>query len=379
MADKLSGIFISEILADNAGGQAVDVDGDGNTNKADEFIELQNTTGSDVSLAGFELWSDQEGQLFSFGAGDIISPGGTATVLGNYSGTPPTGFFDAGLPENGNFLQDGEGNKYDTIYLVDTNTGEFIAFSYGNPPRTPNPPSNFPGTTQIGAGEAIDSSAPNGTAFTRDANGDLIESTPTPGTPDIPCFVSDCLIETDQGPIAAGNITPGMQVLTLDAGFQPVCAIRSAMVSQRDLVMHPELRPIVFPSATDPDLIVSPSHRIYLNCDAAQLLFGMSQVLAPANAFTGFAGTYGDAPEAPVTYVHLLFDKHQIIRANGIWTESLFLGDVVTPSLAKLTGWQVAPNFDLARATHCATARPVLRGFETRLLLAGDGPAHYAA
>ena len=92
MADKLDGILISEVLADNAGGSAIDTDGDGNTNKSDEFIELQNATNSTISLDGFELWSEKNGLLYSFGPGDTIDPGGTATVVGNYTGTPPAGF-----------------------------------------------------------------------------------------------------------------------------------------------------------------------------------------------------------------------------------------------------------------------------------------------
>ena len=83
MADKLNGIIISEILADNAGGSAIDTDNDGNTNKSDEFIELQNTTGSTISLDGYEIWSETNGLLYSFGSGDTIAPGDTATVVGN--------------------------------------------------------------------------------------------------------------------------------------------------------------------------------------------------------------------------------------------------------------------------------------------------------
>ena len=67
--------------------------------------------------------------------------------------------------------------------MVDTNTGEYIALSYGQPARSPTLPTGFPGTTQLGAGESIDSGAPNGTAFARDLHGDLVETTPTPDTP----------------------------------------------------------------------------------------------------------------------------------------------------------------------------------------------------
>ncbi len=379
MADTVNGLFISELLADNAGGQAVDTDGDGNTNKADEFIEIQNTSGSPMSLDGFALWSEANGELFSFGPGDTIAAGGTATVLGNYTGTPPAGFFSSGLPENGNFIPDGEGNKSDTIYLVNTNTGEYVTLSYGKPPPVPNPPAGFPGTTQIGTGEQINSTAPNGTAFFRDADGTLVEGNPTPGTPDIPCFVSGTLIETEHGPCPVEQITPGMRLLTLDAGYEPVQAVRQVVCTAQDLAGHPHLRPIVLPSETGRALRVSPSHRIYLNSDAAELLFGASQVLAPATAFVGFAGSHIEAVKGPVRYIHLLLDAHHVIKADGLWAETLFLGDLISPAIAHRTGWAIAPGFDLARAHHEETARPILRTYETRLLLAKDGPLRQIA
>ena len=56
MANFLNGVlFISEIMADNAGANAVDVDGDGVANKADEFVEIQNAGGGPVSLDGYML------------------------------------------------------------------------------------------------------------------------------------------------------------------------------------------------------------------------------------------------------------------------------------------------------------------------------------
>lgn len=189
MADLLDGIFISEVLADNAGTSATDTDGNGTINKSDEFIELQNASGSTLSLDGFEVWSEKEGLLYSFDATDTIAPGETATIVGDYDGTPPPGYYDANKSEDGNFIPDGEGGNFDTIFLVNTNTGEYIVLSYGDPPLTPTLPTGFPGTTQVGSGESIISGAPNGTSFTRDINGTLIESTPTPGTPDIPCFL----------------------------------------------------------------------------------------------------------------------------------------------------------------------------------------------
>lgn len=188
MADKLNGIIFSEFLVDNSPFVAgYDTDGDGAHNKSDEYIELQNTTGSAISLDGYQVWSDDKGLLYEFGPSDTIAPGQTATIVGEYAGTPPAGFYDAGLSDGNDFLQDGEGAKNDTIYLVNSSTGDYIVFSYGDPIQSPSPPSGFTGTSQIGAGESLASDGPNGVSFTRDSNGDWTEGSPDPGTPGVVC------------------------------------------------------------------------------------------------------------------------------------------------------------------------------------------------
>ncbi|MEO1309042.1 MAG: lamin tail domain-containing protein, partial [Pseudomonadota bacterium] len=105
MVDFLAnGLAIAEILADNAGGQAIDTDGDGGSNKADEYVEIQNGFGTTVSLDGIEIWSQKDGLLYAFPDGETLAPGETATVVGEYTGTPPAGFYDAGGSANTNFL-----------------------------------------------------------------------------------------------------------------------------------------------------------------------------------------------------------------------------------------------------------------------------------
>lgn len=178
MAIFLNGVlFISEIMADNAGANAVDVDGDGVANKADEFVEIQNAGGGPVSLDGYQIWSASNGLLYNFQSSDVIAGGGTATIIGEYTGTPPTNTYEATTNNAINFLPDGEGSLNDTIYLVDTNTGQYVAVAYGNPPN-PTMPTGFPGTTNVGT-EEITTTVVNGTSIQRDNDGVLTEAAPT--------------------------------------------------------------------------------------------------------------------------------------------------------------------------------------------------------
>lgn len=383
MADKLNGILISEILADNAGSRAVDTDGDGTTNKTDEYIELQNATGSPISLDGYELWSDKGGLLYSFGPGDEIASGGTATVVGNYSGgSIPDGYYDAGVSEGTNWLPDGEGPKFETIYLVDTSTGDYIRLSYGNPPPTPNPPSGFPGTTQVGAGEDFDSNAPNARAFIRDANGDLIEGDPSPGVPGVPCFTAGTLIATRCGTVPVEDLRPGDDVFTRDAGYKRILAVRKTHLSRMVQKRLAWLCPVVLPAGLFGDhtkLTLSPSHRVLFCGARVALLTGESEVLLSAAQCLDTTDATQVAPGADLTYYHLLCRDHQIIWANGLWVESLYLGDVAQAVLDDRHQWDVLSGVDLADLAHDQPARRMLTGFEATCVLSGLGARRLAA
>ncbi len=377
MPDTLSGLFISEILADNPG-SGFDTDGDGSTNKSDEFVEIQNATGSAISLDGFEIWSSKNGQLYSFGAGDSVAPGGTATVVGNYDGAEPPGFYDAGLNENGNFLQDGEGNKNDTLFLVDTNTGEYIVLSYGTNATQLAPPSGFPGTTQIGAGETITSSAPNGIAFIRDTDGTLIEGSPTPGTSGPVCYGSGTLIETIDGPRGIETLTEGDLVLTRDAGFKPV---RWHHHDRQDLEGRAaDTCPVVIePGALGPDrpkhrLTVSPQHRILVG-GGGQLehIFNREQ-LVPAKALTGLPGIAHQTHMDSIDWHHIALEDHHIILAQNCLAETILPGAMALQSL---------PRLQARVLTHLTgrskPARPLLRVQEARRLIAAAASASLVA
>ncbi|MEL6679684.1 MAG: Hint domain-containing protein [Pseudomonadota bacterium] len=393
MADKLSnGLFISEILADNAGGGAVDVNGSGGANKQDEYIEIQNSSGGPINLNGIQIFSQRDGQLHSFTGGETIDAGETATIIGTYTGPQNPGgdtsrnYFGSNgsagnnRGSNNGFLFDGEGNKRDSIILLDTNTNEFVILSYGEPPQPPavnpdgtlvSPPPGFPATaTRIGDGESIDSGSPNGTAFSRDANGDFTEDpTPTPGDPDTPCFCAGTLIETDAGPVAVEDLAPGTGILTLDRGIQPLLGVGLCRIGRAALAALPDLRPITVPAGVlgaTATLRLSPAHRILLSGGTVELVTSLDAVLAPVGSLRGLAGIERDDSLAPVTFVHLLFANHEIVRANGIWTESLFAGARAGRFLHS-GDWRMAGHVGAGTLLDHSLARPVARRREARV------------
>lgn len=380
MAVKLSnGLFFSEILADNVGGAGFDTDGDGRATKSDEFIEIQSTSNTSVSLDGIQIWSAKDGLLYSFSSGETLDAGGTATIVGEYTGSAPAGFYDAGFA-NGNsgdgFLNDGQGGQFDTLYLVDTNTGEYAVLQYGDPPRDQPLPPGFPGTTEVGT-ESVQTRAPSGVPIQRDGDGDLTEGTdPGPGTPGVPCFAAGTRIRTDSGERPVESLAVGDMVMTLDRGLQPVRWIGRARLLAAELADAPNLKPIRIAAGAlgkgKPvrPLVVSPQHRLLVASPVAERMFGASEVLVAAVKLLDLPGVERVADRKGVEYVHLLFDRHEIVLADGAPAESLYLGPMARAGLGPDAMAEICTLFPSLPETLANFARPVPEGRRARALSA---------
>jgi hypothetical protein len=138
----------------------------------------------------------------------------------------------------------------------------------------------------------------------------------------ITCFGPDTQIKTADGPRSVTEIEPGDMVWTLNNGFQPVQWVGRTTVSGTGA-----FAPVVFaPGAigNDRELVVSQQHRVFIESQSAELLFGENQVLVAAKHLCGMKGV-SLSPQDSIEYTHLMFDQHQIIRSNGALTESFFL------------------------------------------------------
>ncbi len=143
----------------------------------------------------------------------------------------------------------------------------------------------------------------------------------------IPCFAQSTKIETDQGYQRVEDIVAGTRVRTLDDGPQEVLCHFITPVSLPRLLLSPKLWPVSIPNGQNggEDLWVPKDHRILLREPLINLYFGCEDVLGPAEG-------YGRCPPNPsrwpggIQFHHLLFERHQIIRANGLWVESFFPG-----------------------------------------------------
>lgn len=134
---------------------------------------------------------------------------------------------------------------FDTIYLVDTNTGEYVALAYGDPAQMQSLPPGFPGTTSLGT-ETINSDAPNGAPVQREASLDLVEgTTPDLGTAGPVCFARRTLICTGAGEQRVEDICLGDRAATLNNGWQQVRWVGRQSLTSTAMARSPQFRPIL--------------------------------------------------------------------------------------------------------------------------------------
>ncbi len=194
----------------------------------------------------------------------------------------------------------------------------------------------------------------------------------------IACFTPGSQIATGKGLTAVETLQPGDMVVTRDHGLQPVRWIGSRAVSARDLMADPTLHPVQIrkdalgPGCPDRDMMVSRQHRMLMRGPAAELLFGSAEVLVRAAHLIGLPGVTSVASKG-VTYLHILFDRHEVILADNAWSESFQPGDRTLEGMdagQRQELDKLFPDMVTEAATRFAAARITLKAHEARVLLA---------
>lgn len=140
------------------------------------------------------------------------------------------------------------------------------------------------------------------------------------------CFADGTRILTPNGFVAIDDLSIGDLICTKDSGAQPIRWISSRTISLCELLAEPKLYPIKLPAAGGAPLRVSRQHRLLVSGNIAHRMFGQNEVLVPAKDLVGHDDVMVDENITEVTYFHLLLDEHEIINANGVAAESLYLG-----------------------------------------------------
>lgn len=186
---------------------------------------------------------------------------------------------------------------------------------------------------------------------------------------DTPCFVRGTHILTPNGNVLVEDLHVGSRVTTLDHGTQTVRWVGSTSRYAQGVCA-----PICIKAGAldnDADLWVSQQHRMLLRDARAELLFGQNEVLVPAKSLINDE-TIRIVEGDRVEYFHILFDRHEIVIAEGAPSESLHLGAQSMKSLPSESIKEIKllfPELITGVTRLQSTARQVLRNYEVRTLL----------
>ncbi len=178
------------------------------------------------------------------------------------------------------------------------------------------------------------------------------------------CFAKGTSIAAASGMTCIETLKVGDLVATRDNGLQPIRWIGETTVPAQG-----NFAPIVISKGAihnDHDLIVSPQHGILIDDWRAELVYGQTEVLIRAVDLLNHDGVHRKTG-GMVTYYHILLDAHHLVQTEGIWTESLYPGDMALQSVNPEARDEINRLFP-DPSTYGATTAPRLRGHEATCL-----------
>lgn len=144
------------------------------------------------------------------------------------------------------------------------------------------------------------------------------------------CFAGPTLIDTPTGRKAAIDIKVG-DLVTTERGPMPVRWVGRRQVTAEEMAANDRFRPVKINAGALgqglplADLWVSRQHRMLVSSPICQRMFGQTDILVSALKLTALPGIHIDEEITQITYVHLLFDQHEVVFAEGAPSESLLL------------------------------------------------------
>ncbi|MCE8525285.1 choice-of-anchor L domain-containing protein [Ruegeria pomeroyi] len=185
-----------------------------------------------------------------------------------------------------------------------------------------------------------------------------------------PCFVAGTPIRVPNGRVPVETLEIGDLVMTRDNGPQPLRWIgRTTRLSKG--IDAPVLIQRNALGRHGP-VAVSPNHRVMLEMSRSELLFGSREVLVKAKDLVNGRDIKRCTDGLPVTYVHLLFDRHEVIWANGLESESYHPGDMSIGAFDTATRSEILrlmPDLSAPDYGYGPAVRPALRSYEVRALM----------
>ncbi len=142
----------------------------------------------------------------------------------------------------------------------------------------------------------------------------------------MPCFTPGIKIATPSGEVPVEALQTGDRIVTRDNGVQDIRWVGRTTMDFGGLAAAPHLKPVLIrhgslgPDMPERDMMVSPNHRMLVASDRTALYFEGHEVLVAAKHLSD-GKMIGPVDVLAVTYVHFMCDLHEVVLANGAWTE----------------------------------------------------------
>ncbi len=318
----------------------------------DDDDELHGDAGNDVLFGGID-----DDTLFG-GADDDVLTGGEGSDEMNGQGGRDTFVIDSAEDAEGDQANGGaDGDDFDTLDL--TGAGPF---------RIVRETLDDDGNSTSGTIEFIDSTD------------DSVTSTMTFSEIEniVPCFTPGTLIATMRGEKRVEELLVGDKIITRDNGAQEIRWVGAKHMTGLELQAAPNLQPILIRQGAlgkglpERDMLVSPNHRVLVNNSEVALYFDEREVLVPAKHLLESGVGVQTICQTGTSYIHFMFDNHEVVLSDGAWTESFQPGDYAMNGIApeqRSEIFDLFPELELPEGREAySAARQSLKKHEARLL-----------
>lgn len=154
-----------------------------------------------------------------------------------------------------------------------------------------------------------------------------------------PCFTPGSLIATPKGEVAVENLRAGDAVVTRDNGVQPIRWIGKRTLDRAELATQLGLKPILIKAGAlgahlpRRDMVVSPKHRMLVGKAQLPNVTDQDEVLVTAQDLVD-GRKVQTLDTLRVSYIHFMCDAHEVVMADGAWTESFQPNAAMLDSMA---------------------------------------------
>lgn len=325
-SDTLTGDDADNVFEGGGGNDVLDGGGGDDT--------LEGGVGNDVLTGG------AGDDTFVYNAGD-----GLDTIMDFNTGN--TGALGDADPTNNDFID--LSNFYDDINEVRNDWADDGILNQSN--TSGEGAADYSNNTQMADGDGIAFEGASRESFTTDNTG-------------VVCFTKGTAILTPKGDVLIEDLRIGDLVCTLDNGPQPLMWIGTRKVTGMEMATDTTLRPVRIQRGVLGNrrkMLVSRQHGMVLGQNHLARAIHLSKC-------TRGVGVLRHAPA--LTYMHLMFEAHQIVFAEGIASESFYPGPQALTMMGEAAKAELrpllpllntaAPNLLNAQAAYGARARTFL-------------------